>query len=335
MKVVTQYNYNNQYIRSNSFNSLSGLSNPPFGISFKPKLITDLFVKSSQESQQGILKIKNIHSGEFGTECKGSKPLPDFEESFNYNELKGLYKLGYSTNIDAYANCFLKSSADKPLSTSSVYDCSVLYLFNKDKNTHFLYHTYYDSDKKEFDFLIKTFMPEGVTNAFIVPGDAKWYLRHYETMTEMLKSLRAADKVVPINIYHVNSKLPEIVGYKGQVFEIQNIRTMQGFSDRGQASFNLCDLQLNNTINPIFSRLSSEEEIARMRQILNQPNYDVEVLKVFNRLLEQRQKEINQIESCNTIEELNALIKSYPPGKTVGLFNALSRQKAKITAGKT
>ena len=65
--------------------------------------------------------------------------------------LDKLYKRGLSTNTEGWSDCFLKSGADNPLSTSSVYDCSVMYLFNKDTNTHFLYHSYYKKNQDEFD----------------------------------------------------------------------------------------------------------------------------------------------------------------------------------------
>ncbi len=333
MKITAQYNYNNQYKASNHFNHTQKRENPSFGISFKPKVLADYFAGGRQSVKEGISRIQNVRSGEFGTECKGSIPLTDFEENFSNSELKRLYDLGYSTNIDGYADCYLKSSANKPLSTSSVYDCSVLYLFNKDKNTHFLYHAYYNTDKKEFEFILKTFMPEGFTKAEIIPGDAKWYLRHIGTMTDMLKAVKSTDKTATVSIHHVNSKLPEIVGYGGNVFEIPNIRTSYGFSDQGQASFKICDLRFNSTVWPIINRLGADQEVEMMRKLLNQPDYDIEVIKIFNRLLDQRQAEINKIKSCNSIEELNALIKSYPKGKSIGLFRALIQQKAKILSG--
>lgn len=332
MQITSQYKINNYYKNKNytKISLKSGYTIPSFGINLKPKILTDLFTKNKQDIPQCISIIKNVHPGEFGTECKGSIPLPDFEENFSIKELKRLYKIGYSTNIDAMANCFLKSSADKPLSTSSVYDCSVLYLYNKDKNTHFLYHTYHNADSKDFKFLISTFMPENFTNAYIIPGDAQWYVKHLNTMKEMLKALKASNKKATVNIYHDSSKLPEIVGYQGKVFEIPNLRTTQGFSDQGQASFKISDLQCYNTIWMIIKQLDTNKKIEISRKFFNNKNYDQEVLKIFNKLLDERENDIREIEACKTLEEIDNLIKSYPQEKTLRLFKALSRQKLKI-----
>ena len=67
-----------------------------------------------------------------------------------------------------------------------------------------------------------------------------------KTLTQMLKALKTNTQNAEVNIYHYNSELPEIVGYKGNVFEIPNARTALGFNDKGQASFKICDLQIEN-----------------------------------------------------------------------------------------
>ncbi len=290
MRITTQYSHYNR-----SHTEYKGYP-PSFGIRFKtPKLLTDIFVKQSYSPAKGITKIKNLHSGEFGTECKNSIPLENFEEQFGIKELKTLYKKGLSTNTEGWADCFLKSSADNPLSTSSVYDCSVMYLFNKDTNTHFLYHSYFNMDEKHFDSLIKNFMPEGFTKAEILPGEGKWYMRHWETLPEMLHALKANNKKAVINVRHYSSILPEIVGYKGNLFEIVNQRTAMGFSDKGQASFKICDLRVNSIMGDIEYNSCTEKRIAILRKMYAQQGLDKEILKVLSRLIDKQQQKLQQI----------------------------------------
>ena len=204
MKITA--NYTNTY-PSYSPGGYKSNCTPSFGISFTPKILKDIFIKNTtlhgvskirnvhaifikNTTLHGVSKIRNVHAGEFGTVCKGSKPLENFERSVAPSELAKLYKKGLSTNTGGWANCFLKSKANRPLSTSSVYDCSVMYLFNEKSNTHFLYHSYFDTTENTFDYLIKTFMPEGFTKANLVTGYAKWYPKHGETLTQMLKALK-------------------------------------------------------------------------------------------------------------------------------------------------
>jgi hypothetical protein len=55
--------------------------------------------------------------------------------------------IGMSTYPDKEARRFLKASMDVPLSTCEVRDCSVIYLYNTNTSTHFLYHSLYDIEE--------------------------------------------------------------------------------------------------------------------------------------------------------------------------------------------
>ena len=314
MKITA--NYTNTY-PSYSPGGPKSNSTPSFGISLKPKILKDIFVKNTP--LHGVSQIKNAHAGEFGTVCNGSKPLENFEDRIGIKELEKLYKKGLSTNTGGWANCFLKSKADRPLSTSSVYDCSVMYLFND-----------FDTNKSTFDYLIKTFMPEGFTKANLVTGYAKWYTKHQKTLTQMLKALKTNTQNAEVNIYHYNSELPEIVGYKGNVFEIPNARTALGFNDKGQASFKICDLQIENLNSELNTKCTSTQNIKTLRKIYAKLAYDKEILKVFNKLLDERAGKIKEMESCKTIEELNSLINSYPQNERLKYFNAMESQRNRI-----
>lgn len=328
MKITNQYSYIKPSITNNNYHYT-----PSFGISFKKsKLLTDIFLRSS--SITGVTKIKNLHAGEFGTECKYSRPLENFEEQFGLKKLRELYKKGFSTNTEGWADCFLKSSADTPLSTSSVYDCSVLYLFNKNTNTHLLYHSYYEANKDSFEFLIKNFMPEGFTKADILPGDRKWYMRHWETLPQMLKALKASGQKAEIDVHHYSSQLPEIVGYNGNLYEIVNRRTALGLSDKGQASFRVCDLRVNSLVGEIDFNACTTKKIALQRKRFAAEKYDPEVIKILNNLLDKHEGKVKQIEVCNTPEELDAVIKSFNASELYKFARALGIQKQKILAQK-
>ncbi len=260
---------------------------PSFGISFKaPKLLSDIFIRQSNQPAQKVFKLKKLKAGKFGTECKDSTPLKSFDDSVDFEKLKELYKNGFSTNTDGWADCFLKSKANNPLSTSSVYDCSVMYLFNKDTNTHFLYHSSFRSVQKDFDFLIKTFMPEGFTKAEILPGTKRWLERHSLTLPEMVKAIQANNKQAEINIRHYNSKMPEVVGYMGELYEIPNHRIEMGFYDKGQASFRMCDLKAKSLISELDFNSSSIEKLETTRQYYKQGIPDIEIMKIINRELD-------------------------------------------------
>ena len=93
MKITTEHNNFIFYKQKQKYNV------PSFGISFKmPKLVSDIFVKQNIDDVYGIMKIKKVHSGKFGTMCKNSIPLKNFEEQFAHETLDKLYKRGLSTN---------------------------------------------------------------------------------------------------------------------------------------------------------------------------------------------------------------------------------------------
>lgn len=305
-------------------------SEPSFSSILKPKLFRDIFCKQKKEVSGGIGEIKNIFPGEFGTQCKASIPLANFEEQFCKEDLAKLYKKGLSTNTEAWADCFLKSSADKPLSTSSVYDCSVLYLFNESTGTHFLYHSYFDVYKNFFQSLIKTLMPEGYTKAAIVPGVAEFFHSHKQTISEMFKALKESNRKGLINVYHYSSELPEIVCHNGCAYEIPNRRISIGLSDKGQASFRICDLKLNSLFKEINYNASTSKKIGIIKNLFEQENYDIEIMKIINKLLFDRLNKIKKIENCKTLEELNSLIESNEYSERLKYFNAFEIKKHKI-----
>ena len=267
------------------------------------KVLRDIFVKNKG---QGLAKLVDIHSGPYGTQCKGSIPLSNFFKLFpNRHELANVIKKGLSTNDQGFAYSFLKTSGNNPVSTSYVQDCSVVYLYNKNVNKHFLYHMYPTVDKKELEYMIKTFMKEGYTKASIVPGTNNWTEVHKNYLPMVSQTLKKCCPRAIINLYHNTSKTPEIVGYKGAMFQIDsNI-----FANWGQSTFKISDIATYNTLIKIHYA-DSIEELQKIRKYFNKQKYDVEIKKVLNTLIDERQNGIKRIQSCKSLEELDKFLAS-------------------------
>ena len=185
-------------------------------------------------------EVKKWYAGLYGTCCDGSVPLTDFFKNIKPELRQRLIERGLSTNIEGYGNCYLKSNWNNPISTSGIFDCSVMYLANANSESHFLYHmdkmTYYSDIIK----VIKDFMPEGFTHAGIVPGDKARIADHKKYLHEVFNAIKDSNPDAVINLYHESSKLPEIVGYKGQLYEIPKMDYSKNF----QNSFSIKDLRI-------------------------------------------------------------------------------------------
>ena len=82
----------------------------------------------------------------------------------------------------------MKTQAHKPISTSFVHDCAVMYLYNDKTKTHAMYHAAPSTKVKRLNFFIKTLMPEGFTHASIVPGDYSFYKEQEPNMKNMFNT---------------------------------------------------------------------------------------------------------------------------------------------------
>lgn len=184
----------------------------------------------------------------FSTGIK-AQPLKNFWEIINPKYVKKLIRKGKSTNTNGTAGCFLKEKSDRPISTSKVHDCTVLYLHNRKHKTHALYHAYYVDETSLIKDVITRLMPEGVTDAAIIPGEKSWADRHKPMMRKMFHTLKSTNPSSTITIYENNSSLPEIVGYKGKVYQIPNKTYSDHLSKNsepekptGQASFKVLEM---------------------------------------------------------------------------------------------
>lgn len=304
------------------------------GLKFKNDLIKDIINFKHNSSDNGLAAIKGIKSGDFGTICKGSIPLKNFLTEFGTSEIAYLFKKGVSTNCDGFPKSFLKTSADNPVSTSYVHDCSAFYLYNKDTNTHFLYHASPYDVEEELNFMIKRFMKEGYTKADIIPGSNQWTETHQETLPLLFNVIKNNNPDTVINVHHYSSKFPEITGYKGEVYEIPNqkvnIQLCDKPEDYGQASFEISDIQKTYTLEKIEVEGNSSQKLSELRKHFENQNYDSEIKKVLNELIAEREREVAEIEACSTFEELKDLISMYNPSYVLKHFEAFDIQKQKI-----
>ena len=77
-------------------------------------------------------------------------------------------------------------------------------------------------DIDEMKQVINMIMPEGFDNVTIVPGDATGTER---TTAAIYKAVTSINKNINVNFAHMNSKIPAIVSYNGQVYQTPNLGT--------------------------------------------------------------------------------------------------------------
>jgi len=282
------------------------------GLKLKPQSLKDVFVSQNLRYEKGLDDVKNIRGGKFGTVCDGSIPLKPFWAFVSRSDHDTVKLSGRSTNIDGVPRCFLKSNANNPLSTSFVHSCSVMYLFNKKTYTHFLYHASEQVPKEEIGYMVRNFMPEGCTHAFIKPGDAYWSDVHRFTVPAMFDEIRKNAPDAVINVCHDSSKYPEVVGYQGRLYEIPNKEVLLQNDvldpeDYGQASFKISDIQGMDTIDVIDCDAFDRASIKDVRAKFKAKNWDKEIKNVLSKILDKREPNILRIEDCKTLPELAKL----------------------------
>ena len=239
--------------------------------------------KASAAAAKGLTELKHIYAGTYGTYLEGSRALTDFFSCMAPNIRENIVKRGLSTNIDSVANCFLKSKWDNPISTSGVFDCSVLYLANEKTQTHFLYHMFKDVDYAKIQKIIKQFMPEGFTQAAIVPGDKKNIAEHKKYLYEVFKAVKNANPEAKIDAYHFSTKNPEIVGYKGIMYEIPK----ENWQNYGQNSFKIQDINYYDKLYlaDIYNSASALEEVSKL---IAEENIDEEAQKTIQKYIQDK-----------------------------------------------
>lgn len=262
----------------------------------------------SKTAHKSLDRIADVKPGCMaGTKCKGSIPLRNF---WNFIKKDKFLKCkGYSTNKDGYGNCFLKSKANMPISTSYVHDCSVMYLYNKDTNTHAMYHAVSACPYKTLQFILHKLMPEGFTKGAIIPGDYIFYNEHKRNMKNMFKLLKTENPDVVINVYNSISRYPEITGLHGNVYEIPNadakMQMRNGvwdIDDHGQATFRILNLQNVNTFGCIKYNCQTFEELDELEEFYHSQKYPKEILSVLLQEIEQKRQFLKSIE-CSKNED--------------------------------
>lgn len=206
-------------------------------LSYLKPIISD--AEKITPAKTGVSSLGKIFPGLFGTQFTYSQPLADFSLVLkNFPELKNK---GLSTNILKYGNVFLKAKSDIPLSTSGVEDCSVVYLFNNRTKTHALYHAFEKLLECDLECINKL-MPESFTHAVLIPGKQIFWQKHALNIFKFFNFLKKTNPNTIINLNHYSSRMPEIVGYKGQTFEIPIQHIFVNGTDQTQASFPILDL---------------------------------------------------------------------------------------------
>ena len=289
----------------------------------KVKTLNDVFYKNQfvQMQRKSITRIIDVIPIKFaGTSCKGSIPLQNFWHFFKLKnpKLKSNY-FGLSTNKDGYADSFLKEKSNVPLSTSFVHNCSAMYLYNDKTKTHALYHAAPDCRAEHLNSMIQRLMPEGITKAAIIPGDFIFYNEHPHNMKNMLKLIKQNSPNAKVNVYHDSTRFPEIVGYKGEVFEIPNKKVMKEMEinpfdvlDQGQASFKILDLQGANTFYEIYSKAVSEDNIDKLKKEFKLRKYPELVSEIFIKEIGEIEKIFKCINKIDSLEDLEFYQANYP-----------------------
>ncbi len=283
----------------------------------KSTLAKDFFVKNNNiPLQESINEIKDILPVAFaGTKCEGAFMLPDFWKSIAPKNLAKMLKLklcGLSTNKDGYADSFLKTYANRPVSTSFVHDCAVMYLYNDKTKTHAMYHAAPNTKVKKLDFMIKTLMPEGFTNACIIPGDYSFYREQEPNMKNMFQLIKQNNPQAVINVFYGISRFPEITGYKGQVFQIPNKEVEKQMksgildaTDFGQASFRISDTGGYNTFDFIYGECDTIEELERLKDRFQKKKFPKLIFEILSKEIEKQKDVLTLINKSESLEELN------------------------------
>lgn len=298
-------------------------NNRNFGLVSKVKSLKDRFYicQFTNSDRNSINRISDVRPIPFaGTTCNGAAPLKNFWNLFTVKAtgLNAKY-LGLSTNKDGFADSFLKEKANIPLSTSYVHNCSALYLYNDKAKTHALYHASPDCKLDYLKSMVERLMPEGVTRAAIIPGDFIFYREHPHNMKNMLKVIRDYSPKARVNVYHDSTRFPEIVGYKGEVYEIPNKDVMRQMkkditevSDHGQASFRILDLQGANTFYDIYSKALSQDSIDKLKDEFSKKKFPALISEIFLNEILEIEKIYKYITKINSLEELDFYNEHYP-----------------------
>ena len=305
---------------------------------FKHLTSKDVFCRTVK--QLSLKNITEIKKGEYGTVCKGSIPLKPFFSLFKSHKMREyIIKKGLSTNTQGYAFALLKSEADVPLSTSFVHSCSVMYLYNENSNTHFLYHIFDEINEDELKEIIKNYMPEGFTSAAIVPGDKNFVYDHKEYLPDVFNAIRNSNQDARIQVFHDSSEKPEIVGYQGKVFEIKNafyskpLTERYYMADQGQATFRIQDIRIYDIEDEI--ALNSLEELINLKSEIYK-RYNKYIAPIVEKLIDIRIEHITKIKSFKTLSDVENYIKSQNLEQSVyssgisAYYNVMNNQSKNI-----
>ncbi len=98
------------------------------------------------------------------------------------------------------------------------------------------------------------------------------------------------------------TKEPEIVGYKGRMFQIKN----ENIPD-GQATFKITDIRKDNSLIDIHYA-ETITELNELKEKFNKSNASKEIKAILNRLIEDKKEIIKQINNICSFEKLKEFI---------------------------
>ena len=289
------------------------------------KTLKDIYIKNRaaiKPAKKGIDFITDVRPDELGlggTRCNESTQLKTFWKRFSLHEQEVLKRQGISTNVLREPRSFVKTSSEKPISTSGLCDCSALYLYNANTKTHAIYHAAPDVSKKELDTTIRDLMSEGVTHGVIIPGRSLFCDVHVYNMNNMLELLKKYNPDMKVNVKHSSDWVTEIVGYRGDVFENTFAQARSGninfeFGEASLASFKVVDMQGYNTFDKILFDANNLKEAKELKQWFKKQNFPKESLDVFLQKLDERVKSLKEISKIKSLRELESYSKTCPEG---------------------
>ena len=146
-------------------------------------------------------------------------------------------------------------------------------------------------------------MPEGFSHAALVPGDKYFFSRHSNYLPKIFEVIKSKEPKAIVSVYHFMSTLPEVVGYKGKVYQIKNAH-----DTNGQATFKIQDYKTYEIFKVVNSCNTLEELQAAEKCIKGANKYSKYIKEILLNALNHRQTMIKKIQNCQTQEKLDELI---------------------------
>ena len=178
-------------------------------------------------------------------------------------------------------------------------------------------------------------MPEGYSDAIIVPGASFFEAAHKKYLPDIFKAIQYNNPDAEINVYHYSSELPEVVFLKGNAYEIPNMLPWQ----YGQTHFKIADYRTYTTLHDV-GKCKTLEELNNLNGKVKIRKIDKEIRKILQNMITERKAMISKIHACKTVKELDIVAKETgceyeklpvtDPLGCRGYFDIIKKQSLKI-----